>query len=32
MLLGKWIWRLGMDKGDLWKEVLDSKYGGRRSF
>ena len=27
-LLGKWIWRLGSDKGDLWKEILISKYGG----
>ena len=30
-LLGKWIWRLGTDKGGLWKEILDSKYGGWRS-
>ena len=30
-LLGKWIWRLGSDKGGLWKEVLVSKYGGWRS-
>jgi len=30
-LLGKWIWRLGMDKGGLWKEILVSKYGGWRS-
>jgi len=22
-LLGKWIWRLGMDKGELWKEILN---------
>jgi len=29
-LLGKWIWRLGSDKGGLWKEILDSKYGGWR--
>jgi len=27
-LLGKWIWRLGTDKGSLWKEILESKYGG----
>ena len=26
-LLGKWIWRLGSDKGGLWKEILVSKYG-----
>jgi len=30
-LLGKWIWRLGSDKGGIWKEVLFSKYGGWRS-
>ena len=30
-LLEKWIWRLGSDKGGLWKEVLDSKYGGWRN-
>ena len=30
-LLGKWIWRLGSDKGGMWKEILDSKYGGWRS-
>ena len=27
-LLGKWIWRLGFDKGGLWKEILESKYWG----
>jgi len=30
-LLGKWIWRLGSDKGGLWKEILVSKYGSWRS-
>jgi len=30
-LLGKWIWCLGSDKGELWKEIIDSKYGGWRS-
>ena len=30
-LLGKWIWCLGSDKGGLWKEVIESKYGGWRS-
>ncbi|XP_068483362.1 uncharacterized protein [Phaseolus vulgaris] len=30
-LLGKWIWRLGTDKGGLWKEILVSKYGGWRN-
>ena len=27
-LLGKWIWRMQSEKGGLWREVLDSKYGG----
>ena len=26
-LLSKWIWQLGSNKGGLWKEVLESKYG-----
>jgi len=30
-LLGKWIWRLGTENGGLWKEIIDSKYGGWRS-
>jgi len=30
-LLGKWIWRLGSEKGGLWKEIFVSKYGGWRS-
>ena len=30
-LLGKWIWRLGTDKGGLWKDIFVSKYGGWRS-
>jgi len=29
-LLGKWIWRLGTNKGGLWKDILESKYGGWR--
>ena len=29
-LLGKWIWCLETEKGGLWKEILDSKYGGWR--
>jgi len=29
-LLGKWIWSLGYEKKGLWKEVLESKYGGWR--
>ena len=31
-LLGKWIWRLGSNKGGLWKEVIDSKYGIRETW
>ena len=27
-LLDKWIWSLGSENTGLWKEVLDSKYGG----
>jgi len=30
-MLGKWIWRLVSDKDGLWKEVIESKYGGWRS-
>jgi len=30
-LLGKWISRLDLEKGGLWKEVIVSKYGGWRS-
>jgi len=29
-LLGKWIWRLKSEKRSLWKDILDSKYGGWR--
>jgi len=29
-LLGKWIWWLGSSNGGLWKEILESKYGGWR--
>ena len=29
-LLGKWIRHLGHEKQSLWKEVVDSKYGGWR--
>jgi len=31
VLLGKWIWKLGSEKCGLWKETLESKYGGWRS-
>ena len=27
-LMGKWIWRLKTKTRVLWKEVLESKYGG----
>jgi len=30
-LLGKWIWRLNLIKGGLWKEILESRCGGWRS-
>lgn len=30
-LLGKWIWRLSSDKGGLWLEIIESKYGGWKS-
>ena len=26
-LLGKWIWRFARAKEDLWKKVLQAKYG-----
>ena len=26
-LLGKWIWRLQPMEDELWKEILESKYG-----
>jgi len=29
-LLGKWKCRLGTEKSDLWKDVLESKYGSWR--
>jgi len=29
-LLGKWIWHLRSNKGSLWKEIPESKYGGWR--
>ena len=29
-LMGKWIWRVKSDKRSLWKDILDSKYGGWR--
>ena len=28
--LGKWIWRLKSEKRSLWKDILDSEYGGWR--
>jgi len=30
-LLGKWVWRLGSNEVGLWKEVVESKYGGWRN-
>jgi len=29
-LLSKCIWRLKLDNGVLWKEIMESKYGGWR--
>ena len=29
-LLGKWIWRLKSEEGSLWKDIIESKYGGWR--
>ena len=29
-LLGKWIWRMQSKERGLWREVMDSKYGGWR--
>ncbi|RVW32107.1 hypothetical protein CK203_080579 [Vitis vinifera] len=26
-LLGKWIWRYGCEKDNLWKQVITTKYG-----
>ncbi|WKA01274.1 hypothetical protein VitviT2T_019561 [Vitis vinifera] len=26
-LLGKWVWRLAIDRDDLWKQVIIEKYG-----
>lgn len=29
-LLGKWLWRYHLEGESLWKEVVDSRYGGAR--
>ncbi|KAG6675888.1 hypothetical protein I3842_15G128600 [Carya illinoinensis] len=29
-LLGKWLWRYNKERGALWKEVIDMKYGSER--
>ena len=26
-LLGKWLWRFGIEKDALWRKVIDLKYG-----
>jgi len=31
IFLEKWIWRLMPKKSGLWKDILDSKYGGWRN-
>ena len=28
-LLGKWLWRYSMEPTSLWRQVIDSKYGGQ---
>jgi len=30
-LLEKWNWRMGMDKGGLWKEIMESKFASWRT-
>jgi len=30
-LIAKWKWRLGVEEGGLWKEVLESRYGSWRN-
>ena len=30
-LLGKWCWNLFQHQGELWPQVLESKYGGKRN-
>ena len=27
-LLGKWLWRFGIEKDALWRQVIEMKYGG----
>jgi len=31
VLLAKWKWRLEYEISDLWKDIVQSKYGCRRS-
>ena len=28
-LLGKWLWRFGLEKDALWRKVIEVKYGYR---
>ena len=29
-LLGKWLWRYGLEKDALWRKVVEAKYGSLR--
>ena len=31
-LLGKWLWRYSTEPNSLWRQVIDSKYGGQGNF
>ena len=31
-LLGKWLWRYSREPASLWRQVIDSKYGGQSNF
>ena len=31
-LLGKWLWRYSREPESLWRQVIDSKYGGQGNF
>uniref|UniRef100_A0A2N9GLC7 Isopropylmalate dehydrogenase-like domain-containing protein n=1 Tax=Fagus sylvatica TaxID=28930 RepID=A0A2N9GLC7_FAGSY len=31
-LLGKWLWRYSREPASLWRQVIDSKYGGQGNF
>ena len=29
-LLGKWLWRYGIERNSLWRKVIEAKYGDKR--